>query len=192
MGESDTQLAAKCGAGDAAALEILYRRHVHRVWQYAWHRTHSRDAAAEIVQEVFLRVAQSADGFAGRSAFTTWLHAVARSAAIDHVRRSRRQAKLQSASLRLVRPDDESEDGTERAEWCKAVRLAVADLPSAQRDAVLLCELAELSQREAAEVLGWTTTRLKVTLFRARHRLRDTLALYVEARANRGEKNHGL
>ena len=55
----------------------------------------------------------------------------------------------------------------------------VGRLPGAQRDAIVLCELDGLSIREAAEVLGWKESRVKVTLFRARRRLREFLKDYV-------------
>ncbi len=61
----------------------------------------------------------------------------------------------------------------------RAVRRAIAELPGSQRDAVVLCELTGKSVREAAEVLGWGESRVKVTLFRARRRLRDKLRAYV-------------
>lgn len=67
MGDADAELVGRWAAGDAGALEALYRRYVERVWRYGWLRTHSREAAAEIVQETFLRVARSLGGFEGRS-----------------------------------------------------------------------------------------------------------------------------
>ena len=60
-----------------------------------------------------------------------------------------------------------------------AVRLAVAELPGAQRDAVVLCELVGMGIVEAANILGWGESRMKVTLFRARRRLRELLKSHV-------------
>ncbi|MHC4067098.1 MAG: RNA polymerase sigma factor [Planctomycetota bacterium] len=181
MGETDAELAAQTAKGDMAALEALYRRHVDRVWRYAWFRTHSREAAAEIVQETFLRVARAVPRFQGRSTFATWLFAVTRSVAIDHARRSGRSRRpARPADLfRLVRPNDDPPDALGDRETRDAVRRAVANLPSPQRDATVLCELSGLSIRQAAEVLGWGESRVKVTLFRARRRLRDALREYA-------------
>ena len=39
MAELDADLLARCAAGDMGALEAIYRRHVERVWRYAWFRT---------------------------------------------------------------------------------------------------------------------------------------------------------
>ena len=180
MGDADAELVGRWAAGDPGALEALYRRHVERVWRYGWLRTHSREAAAEIVQETFLRVARSAGGFEGRSSFATWLFAVARSVAIEQARRDRplRQAGERSGIIRLVPAADDAAhrmDGEQR----RAVRRAITSLPPAQRDAIVLCELAGWKIRQAAEVLGWSESRVKVTLFRARRRLRDMLKEFL-------------
>ena len=177
MEHGDAELAARAGAGDRVALEALYRRYVRRIWRYGWFRTHCREAAADIVQETFVRVARSAAGFEGRSSFATWLFAVARSVAIRQARvdRAHRATATDQAILRLVPADAGRGDRLEREDTRQAVRRAVAELPGAQRDAIVLSELSGLSIREAAEVLGWSESRVKVTLFRARRRLRDLL-----------------
>jgi RNA polymerase sigma-70 factor (ECF subfamily) len=189
MAESDSQLLARCAAGDMAGLETLYRRHVERVWRYAWFRTHSREAAAEIVQETFLRVARASSGFEGRSAFTTWLFAIVRSVAVNHARKEgRRRETADPQILKLVPSDDPdvSTAATRTIETQDAVRQAVAQLPGPQRDAIVLCELSGFRVREAAEVLGWGESRVKTTLFRARRKLRDMLKEHVsESRAKR-------
>jgi RNA polymerase sigma-70 factor (ECF subfamily) len=183
MTDADSELVARCAAGDMSALEMLYRRHCDRVWRYAWFRTHSREAAADIVQDTFVQVARSIRSFEGRSAFSTWLFAVARSAAVQYARRQKREnnAARDPQVLRFVptaelaaRPDRLSE-----AETREAVREAVAGLPGSQRDALVLCELAGLRIREAAEVLGWTEARVKTTVFRARRALRERLKDFV-------------
>ena len=61
-----------------------------------------------------------------------------------------------------------------------AIRDAIADLPPAQRDAVILCDVADLRIREAAEALGWSESRVKVTVFRARRKLREKLKHLVQ------------
>jgi len=176
MHDADSELVAGCQRGETAALEALYRRHVTGVWRYGWLRTQSREAAEDIVQETFLRVARSIGGFRGRSTFATWLFAVTRSVTIDYVRRQPNH-RQESSALRLV--TDREADPVQEEETKQIVRRAVSRLPDAQRDAVLLCELSELSVKEAARTLEWTESKVKVTLFRARRRLRDMLREYV-------------
>lgn len=179
MGDWESELVRRCASGDAAALEVLYRRYVDRVWRYGKFRTRSSDAAAEIVQETFLRVARSAKQFEGRSSFGTWLFAIARSVTIQYQRRQRRE--ISSPEGTVFRLNVGVEPGTEgvEGETRDRVRTAIGALPGAQRDAVVLCELLGLSIREAAEVLSWGESRVKVTLFRARRRLRELLKDHV-------------
>lgn len=189
MAESDSQLLARYAAGDQAGLEALYRRHLERVWRYAWFRTHSRDAAADIVQDTFLRVARAAGSFEGRSAFTTWLFAIARAAAVHHARQEKRHREAADPQVLRLVPSAEPDGVTATAHDTAArdaVRQAVARLPGPQRDAIVLCELNGFRVREAAAVLGWGESRVKTTLFRARRKLRDMLKEHVgESRTKR-------
>jgi len=186
MVDPDGHLAAKCRNGDSAALELLFRRYVDRVWRYGWSVTRSRDAAEEVVQETFLRVAKSVAGFEGRSTFATWLFALTRSAAMEWLRRKRQeqQRRTDPTILRLVRSDEIDQAEGDAEESGEAVRRAIAELPGAQRDAVVLCELVGMSMADAAAVLGWGKSRVKVTLFRARRRLREMLRGHVAGASN--------
>jgi RNA polymerase sigma-70 factor (ECF subfamily) len=181
MADGDAELAARARTGDRTALEALYRRHVGRVWRYGWFRTCSREAAADVVQETFLRVAKSVGQFEGRSTFATWLFAVARSVAIQQARRERppRTSPADPPILHLVPAAAGPDHRLDTDDTRQAVRQAVAELPGGQRDATVLCELSGLSIHEAAEVLGWSESRVKVTLFRARRRLRSLLGQHV-------------
>lgn len=200
MADPDAQLIEGCRRGERTALELLYRRYVDRVWRYGWLVTRSREDAAEIVQETFLRVQASIARFGGRSTLGTWLFAVARSAAMEFLRRKRLEERSRTAPaiFRLVRSEESpaseiSTDSDVSATSCResmdeesreAVRRAVAELPGAQRDAVILCEMLGMSIADAGAILGWGHSRVKVTLFRARRRLREMLRNVVDQSSN--------
>lgn len=182
MSDTESQLAARTAKGDLTALELIYRRHVPAVWQYAWSQTRSRESAADIVQETFLRIARGVKKFEGRSAFATWLYRVARSATIDHARRRRREQKERTDEgvLRLVPAPGDSDSDDARTLEQTAVRDAISKLPGAQRDAIVLYEISGLTIDETAEVLNWKQSRERVTLHRARRKLRILLEAYVK------------
>ncbi|MDO8629717.1 MAG: RNA polymerase sigma factor [Phycisphaerales bacterium] len=186
MVDPDAQLALKCKSGDNAATELLYRRYVDRVWRYGWFVTRSREAAGEIVQDTFLRVVRSIGRFEGRSTFATWLFALTRSAAMEFLRQKRQEERRRTdpAIIRLVTSDERNEADAEGEESREVVRQAVAELPGAQRDAVILCEFVGMSIAEVADVLGWGKSRVKVTLFRARRRLREMLRTHIAGELN--------
>jgi RNA polymerase sigma-70 factor (ECF subfamily) len=205
MIDPDAQPVARCKRGDRDALELLFRRYVDRVWRYGWSVTRSRESASEIVQETFLRVVNSIGGFEGRSTFATWLFALTRSATMEFLRRERREQRFRADAnvLRLITTDEVREvrrevrllarsendvlagesdsrvaspDDADRDATREAIHKAIAELSGSQRDAVILCEFVGMSIAKAAEVLGWGESRTKVTLFRARRRLRELLS----------------
>jgi RNA polymerase sigma-70 factor (ECF subfamily) len=195
MTDADAELVIRAKRGDRVALELLCRRHIAGVWRYAWFRTHSREAAAEIVQETFLRVTRFVGKFDGRSRFGTWLFALVRSVSIEFARRERLRRRLDTEQriIRFVaaRPafaPTANESSESHDDSREAVRVAVAGLPGPQRDAVVLCELSDMTIAEAAVVLGWSEGRVKSTLFRARRRLRDSLMESDNAHERRSEE----
>ncbi len=178
MGVSESQLIQRAASGDHIAFEVLYRRHVERVWRYAWFRTRSRDAAADITQDTFVRVAKALGGFRQDSSFATWVLTVARSVAVDHARKASRERAMRESEghLKFVPAKEDA-----RPDEHEDLRAAVAALPAAMRDVLVLCELSGMSIREASGVLGWTESRVKTTVFRARRKLREQLKREMDA-----------
>ena len=181
MTGDENDLVRRCASGDRHALEILYHRYAEKVWRYGWFVTQSRDAAGDVVQETFLKLATAAGQFEGRSSFATWLFTLTRSATAGVLRKKRRTFPDTGKRpfLRIV--SVESPPAQTEEETKESVRRAVGELPPAQRDVVVLCELGDQSIKEAGAILGWTEARVKTTLFRARQRLREKLAGLVNA-----------
>lgn len=177
MVETDRKLARRAVSGDGAALEVLYRRHVERIFRYAYLRTKRRDVARDIVQEVFLRVTRSVRQFKGDSEFTTWLFAITRTTIIEFARRQQRElaGDKEYGLLKLIPIEQDPVDNRLDAGVRLQVREAILELPGPQRDAIVLCCLSGLNIKDAAGVFGWSESRVKVTLFRARHKLKDLL-----------------
>lgn len=185
MQDADAELVLAHQAGDASALEKLYWRHAHRAWRYARHFSGSDEAAAEIVQEVFVRVARCLADFERRAKFSTWLFMIVRSVAIElavkqrRAPRATRDDQMEQFPAKICDPHEE----LAAAETRQVVRAAIAQLPENEREAVLLCEIEDLPLRSAGEILGWNEARVKVTLFRARRKLKGLLAAYVGVEA---------
>ena len=72
--KSVEDLVRKAQAGDARAFEEVYRRTVDRVYALCLRMAGDGDDAAELVQDVFVRVWERLGSFRGESLFTTWLH----------------------------------------------------------------------------------------------------------------------
>jgi len=94
--ESDETLMMRYGRGDAAAFDLLYRRHEMRVWRYLERNVGNRATADELMQEVWFAVARDALRYEPSARFTTWLFTIAHNRMIDCMRTSRRQTSLET------------------------------------------------------------------------------------------------
>lgn len=180
----DPDVVRACQRGEAGALDALVRATYADVYALAFRLVRDRDEAADVTQEVFMRVMRSVVGFRGESAFGTWLHRVTVNTALTSLRKKSRRAVPGREAFGL--PGDESmgvvdsdagpEERAERAELLARAEAAVAALPESSRTIVVLRDVEGLSTAEVAAATGLSETAVKVRLFRARERLRASLA----------------
>src|ERR1700720_2417342 len=94
--ETDEALMGRYAGGDAAAFELLYRRHEMRVWRYLERNVRNRATADELMQEVWFAVARDATRYRPSARFTTWLFTIAHNRMIDSIRSRRPQLSLEA------------------------------------------------------------------------------------------------
>ena len=179
----DPEVVRACQRGEAGALDALVRATYADVYALAFRLVRDRDEAADVTQEVFVRVMRSVVGFRGESAFGTWLHRVTVNTALTSLRkRSRRPLPGREAFAAPGSVDDVAdtdagpEERAERAELLARAEAAVAALPESSRTIVVLRDVEGLSTAEVAAATGLSETAVKVRLFRARERLRASLS----------------
>lgn len=171
---SDDELLVKAGSGDGRAYGALVDRHLRRMLALARRMTGNATEAEDVAQEAFLRVWQKASAWRrGDAQFSTWLYRVVVNLCLDR-RRRKSFAPIEAAGdppdpapgaeLRLV----EDERSRIVAEELRA-------LPDRQRAALVLSYYEELSNVDAAEVLGISVSALESLLVRARRALRERL-----------------
>ncbi len=170
---SDAALLRRVHAGEESAFDLLYRRHQGRIYRYALRMSGSPEAAEDVVQEVFLAVIRGARGFdAAHGALASYLFGMARNLLF-------RQGgappadELEEGSAVI---DADPLEGLHQAEQVERVRQALAGLPAHYREAVVLCDLEELSYAEVAEMLGVAVGTVRSRLHRARALLLDRLS----------------
>ncbi|HEX8003768.1 MAG TPA: sigma-70 family RNA polymerase sigma factor [Mycobacteriales bacterium] len=179
----DPEVVRACQRGEAGALDALVRATYADVYALAYRLVRDRDEAADVTQEVFVRVMRSVVGFRGESAFGTWLHRVTVNTALTSLRKRSRRAQPGREAFgapdsvdTIVDPDAGPEERAERAELLARAEAAVAALPESSRTIVVLRDVEGLSTAEVAAATGLSETAVKVRLFRARERLRASLA----------------
>jgi RNA polymerase sigma-70 factor (ECF subfamily) len=77
MYSSDRQLVRRLKANERAAFEEVVERHYQPIYRHLWHLCGEAETAADLTQETFVQAWRSLPTFEGRSAFGTWLGAIA-------------------------------------------------------------------------------------------------------------------
>ncbi len=163
---------AALAAGDRAALETVWVVASRRLHALALWRTGNEEDAADVVQEVFVRLASRHADLGKVDDPHLWLLAVAHHAAIDTTRRRarRRTEPIERAGLLIAR-DGDPESAARAAELSRAI----CRLPDAQREAIALRHFGGLSFREIARITGVPTftaaSRCRLGLTRLRQLL---------------------
>lgn len=163
-------------AGDRRAYEKLLGDSVALIRVVARRSGVAADHVDDVVQETLLTVHRVRHTFDPARPYDAWLAAIASRRAIDALRsrgrRDRREVHDEVALERHAAADDASAVA-EREQGARRLRLAVAELPPGQREAVEQLGLRERSLRDVATSTGRRTGALKVNLHRALQTLRE-------------------
>ena len=177
---SDGELAALALAGRQPAYGELLARHRASVFRLARANTSDDDAALDVTQEAFIAAFAALKSYDESRPFKTWVSRIALNKCRDWARR-RAVRRFFSFALPIEAADAVSDDSVpadqqlaDRAELAR-VREAIAKLPSAIREPLVLRTIEGLTQAEAAEVLGISEKAVETRLYRARMKLTEYL-----------------
>jgi len=167
-----------CRRGDRAAFRTVYTAYKDKVFSIALYALHGNaDLAADVTQEVFVKLMNSITMFREDSAFSTWLYRLVANACVDAQRRAKsRQTVSDSDALERLPHPDSHERTFARAETAEVVKGAISRLPSKLRLAILLRYVEELSYEEIAVVLNCSKGTVASRLNRAHRLLAASLA----------------
>ncbi|HYG76407.1 MAG TPA: RNA polymerase sigma factor [Planctomycetota bacterium] len=154
MVQSDEELLAEFCGGRRDAFEPLYHRHASNVLTYLCTMLKDRDIAEDILQQVFISLAQNAHALNPGTNLRAYLFAGARNRALN-VRRDR-QNRPRFVSVETFPTTSEMSPGAniENAETLRKLNAAIDALPEGEREVVLLHTRADLGFREIAEMTG--------------------------------------
>lgn len=159
---------------DPQAFAALYLRYVGAIHAYCYWRLGSRETAEDATSQVFAQALAGLPRFDGnRGTFRSWLFVIANHVVIDHYRKTRPSAAIDSV---LNIPDNSSspEELAVASEQREALRKALQQLSPRERQVVEL-RLAGLTGREIGEVLGCSTSAIGAAQYRAVSHLRMLL-----------------
>ncbi len=196
-GLTDEALMGRYQDGDARAFEVLLRRHRRPVFNFLLRSTAAREAAEDLMQEVFLRIVRGAGEFRREAKFTTWLYSIARNLCVDHSRRMkfRRHTSLDAPAGDGVEGDSRASlvdfvrDGAPGAsphrssvnkDLREQLQRAIESLGEEQREVFVMREYLGLQFKEIAEVVGCPENTVKSRMRYALEALRKQLKEYAD------------
>ena len=168
----------------------------------------NHSTAEEVVQETWVALLEGLDRFEGRSSLKTWLYRILLNKAKDRGVREHRYVPLSAAhedhedDRPVVDPARFMKSGSRAGNWADALEFwdahtperlllsketgaylekAIADLPTAQRQVLVLHDIEGLQSTDICKILGVSQTNAYVLLHRARARVRTALERYLEA-----------
>lgn len=189
-GPDDPEIVAAILAGDREKFRILIERYEKKVFflSYRYLRA-DRERAADVAQEVFLKVFRGLTSYRPEAKFSAWLHSVAINHLIGEIRKERAQKRGRALSLDAPlfhksgddfhrEVSDRREEPVKRLtneEKGKKILEAIDELDEELRIVVLLCDAQGMSYEEAAESMGTPVGTVRSRLHRAREILKRQL-----------------
>ena len=153
------------------AIALLLPAFRRKVFGLAYSFLRDREAAEDVTQEVFIKVWRALPRYDGRASMSTWIYTIARNASLSALRSRRPQSSLSDAevmeAVEGVDPAPSADAGVDRA----AILRLVEQLPTRQRQVIMLFYMEEQSHEEVAAMLAMPVGTVKTLLHRARARL---------------------
>lgn len=176
-GVDDGALVRAAQGGDVEAFAELVRRHERRLRLVLVRVLDDARDVEEAVQDAFVQAWRHLDGYRGEAAVFTWLYRIGVNEALARRRRKRvvtvelGAAEVEGSRAGVASP----EVAAEQSEVRGRVIAALAELPLEYREAVVLRDVAGLSNEEVAAALDVSVAAAKSRVHRGRLRLRELL-----------------
>jgi len=163
-------LLERFASGDLEAFEALFQQHQREV--YAWIIRIVRDSgiAEDLTVETFWRIYRSQARFDPAGSFQAWARRIATNAALDHLRRDRRETELPADLPAAVCPDSAVQHDVRRK-----IQQAFQLLPAKYRLLATLALIEDEPYNHIAAATGLSANLVKIRVFRAVRMLRKTL-----------------
>jgi RNA polymerase sigma-70 factor (ECF subfamily) len=176
---TDAQLWREAATGNQRAFAELFERHVEAVWNHGYRLTGSWSRAEDLASTTFLTAWRKRDQVTLiHDSALPWLYAVCANLARSEYRSSTRFLRAIRRVPVVEAVDDHADRVAGRIDDDRRLRDVlgvIAHLPRAEREAVELCLLGQVSTEDAATLLGIAEVSIRSRISRARARIRTLL-----------------
>lgn len=183
LSRDDQELLRRTARGDEAAFRTLYGRYQGPIHRFALHMSGNTATAEEVTQEVFMLLISNPKSYEpGKGTVGGYLFGIARNLTRRSVQRGQLHVPLADENgngeeeCPIAANDLDALEDLTREEALEALRGAVLALPERYRETVVLCDLEEMSQADAAEALQCSAGTVASRLHRARAILKTKLS----------------
>jgi len=171
----EEQLVQRAINGDKDAFTHIYDMHFDKIYRYIYVKVRSQAEAEDLTQDVFIKAYEGIRSYKWRDLpFTAWLFRIAHNRVIDHVRKASREKKTGLEEADAISSGDPVYMSEQNFEVYQ-LKVALQQLPDAQREVATLRFISELSIAEVASALGKSEGTVKALQFNAVASLRKLL-----------------
>lgn len=177
---NDDHLVQQFIDGNQAAFSMLVMRYKHEIYRFIFSRVQDVERAAELTQDVFVKLFQSAERYIPSGKFKSWLLRIAHNLCIDEYRkmRIRRVFSLDREPSLVSQLKDDTQSSAYRAEHNelqKVLKEGLQKLPLIYREALMLCQYQGLRYHEIAAIQKCPVGTVKSRIHTAMKQLKQFL-----------------
>jgi RNA polymerase sigma-70 factor (ECF subfamily) len=187
--EPERRVIEAAQGGDLEALGSLYDAHINQVYRYALARLGNVHDAEDVAEEIFIKMLSGLPNYEWRKVpFAAWLMRISRNEVVSFARRNGKRMHDGELPEELVdKRNTDPAETTERALALEDLRSAVALLPEAQREVIILRFASGLSVSDTAKALGKNENNVKVLQHKGMQRLQVLMAPKYPELARQGQ-----
>ncbi|WP_372868953.1 RNA polymerase sigma factor [Planomicrobium okeanokoites] len=156
-------------------ISAWYEQHSGAIFRYIVLMVRDNQLAEDLTQETYIKAFRYYDTFERKANPKTWLFRIAHNLTVDHLRKQKPIETLKELLFMGSKPDTLPEDIVEIKENSKELYNALGRLKNSHREIIILRKIREFSIQETAEILNWSESKVKSTLFRAIPALEEQL-----------------
>lgn len=169
---TDESIMAAVKGGDLQQAALLFERYHKRIFNFLAKMVMDRDTAADLTQNVFLRVIRYKTSFRDGSRFKPWIYQIARNVFSDHYQRAGNRYSG-FVDVEKVKDHIAEEHEWDQEEKEQLLHRSMERLTAEQRELLVLTRFQQLKYEEVAEILDTTVANVKVKVHRAIAKLRE-------------------